>query len=259
MIRIRSIGTLRLESLERAGFAAKVGAGEGFFHTFCSHPLGAAPQDLARMGKEMKHEDIWRGIDRLAEARGLSVSGMARRAGLDPTTFNRSKRVAADGKRRWPTTESLAKILQATDATLGDFVALMHDGANAVTYTIPAAEASDAADPDMFDEDGFPMGPSWGKIDYPAVNDADVFGLFVEGDAFDPVYRDGDLLIVSPHASVRRGDRVLAKQRGHGLMIRQLVRQTAHRVEFAPIPSGEEETVMAQDILWLSRIVWAQQ
>jgi phage repressor protein C with HTH and peptisase S24 domain len=207
----------------------------------------------------MRHEDIWRGIDRLAESRGLSVSGMARKAGLDPTTFNRSKREAGDGKRRWPTTESLAKILLATDATLGDFVTLMHDAANALTYTIPALEASEAGAPEMFDEDGFPMGSAWGKVDFPALNDPDVFGLFVGGDEFSPVYRDGDLLVISPHASVRRGDRVLVKQRGADLMIRQLVRQTAHRVEFLPIHGGGEETVMAQDILWMSRIVWAQQ
>jgi phage repressor protein C with HTH and peptisase S24 domain len=207
----------------------------------------------------MRHEDIWRGIDRLAESRGLSVSGMARKAGLDPTTFNRSKRVGGDGKRRWPTTESLSKILLATDASLGDFVSLMHDGANAVAYSIPAAEASEAAAPEMFDEDGFPMGTGWSKVEFPALSDPDVFGLFVDGDGDAPVYRDGDLLVVSPNASVRRGDRVLAKLRGTGLAVRQLVRQTAHRIEFGPISGGPEETVMAQDVLWISRIVWAQQ
>jgi len=208
----------------------------------------------------MRHEDIWRGIDRLADSRGFSVSGMARKAGLDPTTFNRSKRIAADGKRRWPTTESLAKILQATDASLGDFVALMHDGATGVAYTIPALDAADAARPDMFDEDGFPMGADWGKVDFPALSDKDAFGLFVEGDAFAPVYRDGDLLVVSPHASVRRGDRVLVKGRAGGILIRQLVRQTAHRIEFAAVHApDDEETVMAQEIAWMSRIIWAQQ
>lgn len=207
----------------------------------------------------MKHEDIWRGIDRLAESRGLSVSGMARQAGLDPTTFNRSKRVGPDEKRRWPTTESLSKILNATDATLADFVTLMHDGANPVAYSIPAIEARDAANPYMFDEDGFPMGPDWGKVDFPAINDPAVFGLYIEGAACLPVYRDGDLLIVSPHASVRRGDRVLAKRRDGDILIRVLARQTAHRIEFADLLGREEDTVMAQDIQWVSRIVWAQQ
>ena len=74
---------------------------------------------------------------------------------------------------------------------------------------------------------------------YAALTDKDAFGLFVEGDAFAPVYRDGDLLVVSPHASVRRGDRVLVKQRGGGILIRQLVRQTAHRIEFAAVHAPE--------------------
>ena len=56
----------------------------------------------------MTHHDIWRGIDLLAESRGLSASGLARKAGLDPTTFNRSKRLTAAGKERWPSTESIA-------------------------------------------------------------------------------------------------------------------------------------------------------
>ena len=46
----------------------------------------------------LKHTDIWRAIDRLAAQHGLSASGLARRAGLDPTTFNKSKRTTNDGK-----------------------------------------------------------------------------------------------------------------------------------------------------------------
>ena len=207
----------------------------------------------------MQHEDIWRGIDRLAESRGLSVSGMARQAGLDPTTFNRSKRIAGDGKRRWPTTESLAKILNATESTLGDLVALMYDSAEAVSYTIPTVQSALAETGDRFDEDGFPMGPGWEKQPFPALNDPDAFGFVLDDDAYAPVYREGDLLVVSPHASIRRGDRVLAKRRAGGILVRALIRQTAHRVEFALPAGGDTETEMAQDIDWMSRIVWAQQ
>ncbi len=73
----------------------------------------------------LRHDDIWRAIDRLASAKGLSVSGLAKLAGLDPTTFNRSKRATGDGKLRWPSTESLSKILSATGASLNEFVALI--------------------------------------------------------------------------------------------------------------------------------------
>ena len=47
--------------------------------------------------KALTHGQVWIALDRLAERAGLSASGLARRAGLDPTTFNRSKRVTPDG------------------------------------------------------------------------------------------------------------------------------------------------------------------
>lgn len=71
------------------------------------------------------HEDIWRGIDRLAGSFGYSPSGLAKQAGLDPTSFNKSKRISPDGKPRWPSTESISKILAVTGATLSDFISLM--------------------------------------------------------------------------------------------------------------------------------------
>ena len=71
------------------------------------------------------HAQIWQGIDRLAQSRNLSASGLAKRAGLDPTSFNKSKRISPDGKPRWPSTESVAKVLAVTDATMSDFIALI--------------------------------------------------------------------------------------------------------------------------------------
>src|SRR5262249_31498432 len=72
----------------------------------------------------MRHGDLWKAIDQLAERHGLSPSGLAKRAGLDPTAFNKSKRVAADGSPRWLSTESLIKSLDAVGSTLEDFAAL---------------------------------------------------------------------------------------------------------------------------------------
>lgn len=71
----------------------------------------------------MQHKDIWRGLDQLAAHHGLSASGLAKRAGLDPTSFNLSKREGAGGRPRWPTTESLARVLGAVGAGFGDFAA----------------------------------------------------------------------------------------------------------------------------------------
>lgn len=76
------------------------------------------------------HGQIWRAIDRLAERNELSVSGLARKAGLDPTTFNPSKRIAADGRPRWPSTESVAKVLETTDTSLEEFFSILKAAAD---------------------------------------------------------------------------------------------------------------------------------
>ncbi len=71
------------------------------------------------------HAQIWIGLDRLAASKGYSASGLARLAGLDPTSFNKSKRHSPDGKPRWPSTESLSKVLSVTGSTMSDFIALV--------------------------------------------------------------------------------------------------------------------------------------
>lgn len=73
------------------------------------------------------HNDIWNAIDRMAKDFGYSPSGLAKKAGLDPTSFNRSKRMSSDGKPRWPSTESIAKILTVTGLTMTEFFSLVDE------------------------------------------------------------------------------------------------------------------------------------
>ncbi len=73
------------------------------------------------------HSQIWSGLDKLAQSKGYSPSGLAKLAGLDPTSFNKSKRKSPDGKPRWPSTESLAKVLSVTETTMLDFVSFIKD------------------------------------------------------------------------------------------------------------------------------------
>ena len=40
----------------------------------------------------LTHKQVWSALDALAERHSMSVSALAKIAGLDPTTFNKSKR-----------------------------------------------------------------------------------------------------------------------------------------------------------------------
>ena len=76
----------------------------------------------------MNHYQIWHAIELFAKEHGMSCSGLAKCSGLDPTTFNKSKRWSKEGQPRWPSTNSIAKILASTGASLEDFIKFIPSG-----------------------------------------------------------------------------------------------------------------------------------
>jgi phage repressor protein C with HTH and peptisase S24 domain len=209
----------------------------------------------------LRHADIWRAIDALAAKYGMSPSGLARRAGLDPTTFNKSKRVTAEGKLRWPSTESVAKILAATGASLAEFVALVgEENAGALAQRIPVIGYAQAGQSGFFDDAGFPVGNGWDEVLFPHIGDQHAYALEVSGDSMTPVYRDGDIIVVSPESSLRRGDRVVLKTTEGEVMAKELVRQTARKIELSSInKSHDDRSIPTDKVAWMARIIWASQ
>jgi phage repressor protein C with HTH and peptisase S24 domain len=208
----------------------------------------------------LTHAQIWMAIDRLAARSKLSASGLAKRAGLDPTTFNKSKRITADGRARWPSTESIAKSLAATGATLDQFVALISDEARPSGDAVPLISFGEADVSGRFDDNGFPSGDGWDAIPFPAIDDTNAYAIEITGDVLDPAYRDGTHVIVSPAAPIRRGDRVIVKTRSGGVLLKELKRKTARTLELKSlVPSGSDHMLLADDVVWVSRVVWASQ
>jgi phage repressor protein C with HTH and peptisase S24 domain len=209
----------------------------------------------------LRHQDVWRAIDRLAGETGLSASALARRAGLDPTSFNRSKRIARNGKPRWPTTESIAKVLVATNKTMGHFVTLMNEGSEGgVVQRIPVIGYAQGGREGFFDDAGYPVGNGWDAVDFPNVGDPNAYALEIAGDSMEPVFRDGDVIVVSPRASIRRGDRVVVKTKTGEILAKQLHRQTADRIELMSFNTAHGSVELSlDDIEWMARIIWASQ
>jgi phage repressor protein C with HTH and peptisase S24 domain len=216
----------------------------------------------------MKHEDIWRALDTLAAETGLSASGLARRAGLDPTTFNPSKRHMPDGRPRWPSTESLAKVLDATGASLDAFSELV-SGARAlassatirsVSRRIPLIGLAQAGGEGFFDDGGYPVGGGWDEVSLPEIGDTNAYALEISGDSMEPVFRDGDMVIVSPAAPIRRGDRVVVRTADGEVMAKQRARRSARRVELRSLnPAHPDYSFDLAEVTWIHRIVWASQ
>jgi phage repressor protein C with HTH and peptisase S24 domain len=207
----------------------------------------------------LTHGQVWTALDRLAERAGFSPSGLAKRAGLDATTFNKSKRVTGDGRERWPSTESVSKALAATNSSIETFVQLIGDGTRGA-QSVPLLGFAQAGAGGYFDDSGFPAGKGWDEVALPSASDEHTYALEISGDSMKPAYRDGDVIVVSPGTPIRKGDRVVVKTTGGEVMVKELKRRTAKLLELASInPAHADRTLDASDVEWIARVVWASQ
>ena len=215
----------------------------------------------------LSHRAIWDGIDALARRHGVSVSALAKLAGLDATAFNVSKRVSKDGRERWPSTESLSKILEATGENIDGFLAgtgifLSAPGgfAEPGLRNIPLLGLAQAGSGGYFDSAGHPVGHGWDEVALPTPDDSGIYALEISGDSMEPLYREGDRIVVSPTEQVRRGDRVVVKTRDGEVMAKILARQSARQIELHSInPAYDPRIFDIADVEWMARIIWASQ
>jgi phage repressor protein C with HTH and peptisase S24 domain len=207
------------------------------------------------------HAQLWKAVDALAARRGLTPSGLARKAGLDPTSFNPSKRIGpGDPPRpRWPSTESLTLVLEATGASLGEFAALAQDGP-AARDTIPLLGLAQAGADGFFDANGFPAGDGWDETQLPVATDTTI-SIRIQGDSMTPLYRPGDRVIVDrADRTVRKGDRVVVQTTAGEVVAKEVAAITATRVTLASInPAYPPRILPMKDVAWMSRILWVSQ
>jgi phage repressor protein C with HTH and peptisase S24 domain len=208
----------------------------------------------------LTHSQIWNALDRLAAHSGLTPSGLAKKAGLDPTTFNKSKRITPEGRPRWPSTESVAKSLAATGSSIELFMTLLSETGKPPITNVPLIGFAQAGAGGYFDDGGFPVGKGWEEIAFPQVTDEHAYALEIAGDSMKPAYRDGDIIVVSPGAPVRRGDRVVVKTRSGEVMVKELRRKNSKNIELKSLNSEHRDrTLPMTEVLWIARIMWASQ
>ncbi len=205
------------------------------------------------------HSEIWKGLDRLAESFSMSPSGLARKAGLDPTSFNRSKRLSGAGKPRWPSTESLSKVLSVVGVSFEDFAALAANTRGRGS-AVPVIGLAQAGDQGFFDDSGYPVGSGWDEVRMPGLAEESCYALEIVGDSMAPVLRAGDRVVVAPNQTVRRGDRVVVKTIDGEVMAKELHSLTARKIKLISLnPEYDDRELDRRDVAWIARIVWVSQ
>lgn len=209
----------------------------------------------------LTHAQLWKAIDSLARHEGLSVSALAKRAGLDATSFNLSKRFGpGDPPRpRWPSTESLTRILTATGLSLGEFATLARDAVERPS-TLPMLGMAQAGQDGFFDDAGLPVGDGWQQTDLPRPKDS-LLSLRIVGDSMAPLYREGDRIIVDREVTeVRKGDRVVVRTTGGETLAKEVAALTTRAVTLASVnPAYGARILPRKEIVWMGRILWVSQ
>ena len=155
----------------------------------------------------MKYENVWDAVDKLAKKHGLSPSGLAKLAGLDATTFNKSKRIRPDGKKRWPSLDSINRLLEIFNITFEQFYALSAGNEDKECGSIPfikLSELNSQIDPNLLKLST----QNWSKVLFPDFKEA-LYAVEVDNEAYLPLYRYGTLIVVSENSDIRKGDRVV--------------------------------------------------
>jgi phage repressor protein C with HTH and peptisase S24 domain len=214
---------------------------------------------------------LWNALDHLAAENGLSPSGLARQAGLDPTALNPSRRQTPDGHFRLPRLETLLALLAATDTSLSAFARMTES--QVITHDqdmeppergssrLPVVPFSGLDATGLFDHAHIPVVRFWSRVASPFA-DAGPYDYAIRLDvaAYEPVYRKGALLLASVDSGIRQGDRVVmcgahVSGMARGLALVKSCRENA--VTVRRLDNGEELDVPRDAATVLHRITAA--
>ena len=207
----------------------------------------------------MKYNQIWSAVDKLAEMNNLSPSGLAKKAGLDSTTFNKSKRIRDNGKKRWPSMESINKVLTACNCDFEDFFKLGTLEDHIVkTNSTPFCSISELTTENRLNEKEIINKDKWCKINFPEI-ESGLIAVEIDNNEYEPFHKNGDIVIVNTNCEIRKTDKVIIKFKKENVKIFELIRRTSNSLELKSITDDKITNVNLFDIEWVKRIIWASQ
>ena len=205
----------------------------------------------------MQYEQVWDAVDKLAKLHGLSPSGLAKKAGLDATTFNKSKRVRNNGKQRWPSLDSINKILEACNISFEQFYQLIDEDLTPQPSGIPFIRFSELGENNI--KNSKLLTDKWDKIRFPDTL-VNLYAVNLDSSEFEPLFKKGNTIVATKDPEIRKGDRVIVFMANGTLLIKEFKHRTTSTLVFGELINPNKEVhVNISEIKLINRIVWAEQ
>ena len=210
----------------------------------------------------LTHENLWIAIDTIARTNGFSTSGLAKKAGLDPTIFNKSKRISIDGRLHWPTTESIAKILNVCNSSLGQIASIIHDKAGQGDYiSLPQEKLSGLQGKTSFINPNGHIDPDL-RIKHAESTgiDSQSFTVTINTNSYAPMFEKKSSVIATTNGGIRKSDIAIISLTSGNSIIAKIHKISSHIVEINLLKEGDEthSTILNKDILWIARILYKE-
>ncbi len=207
----------------------------------------------------MDYDQLWHAIDKIAQQNGLSLSGLAKKSGLDATTFNKSKRTRPDGKKRWPSFDSVNKILDTCHLNLADFYYLAENKIHPASYlSLPYILLSSLKNPKKFSPQNIDT-RNWQTANLPFVTE-NTYAIDLDSTKFEPIYHFGAKLVVEKFSRIKKHDRVILLLSSGDALILEFVGCDDDVVTLQSINAPHERIKYNRsDIKLLNKIIWASQ
>lgn len=185
----------------------------------------------------LSHDTIWQAIDRLAQNHNLSPSGLARMAGLDATIFNPSKRVKANGRPRWPSTESISKILQATNTPPWLFFLPPFEELETRSLATGQINANE-------------------KLSVTEQMSSSLHLVQLDHSRLSPCYDQGDLLLLSMERPLATGDIITTCTINNELMIYRFQKESLTHLYLINLERQQPFLLQKSRLSWWAKILW---
>ena len=207
----------------------------------------------------MQYEQVWDAVDKLAKLHGLSPSGLAKKAGLDATTFNKSKRVRPDGKKRWPSLDSINKILAACNVSFEQFYSLIDEELQPESLNAIPFQKYSLLENGIKISNNEPQTDNWERKKFPATA-AGLYGIELDVDDYEPLYRKNSTIIAAKNSEICKGNRMVVFCKNGDILIKEFSHRTAKTLILSDIIDNRKTTeVNIVDVVLVSRICWVSQ
>jgi phage repressor protein C with HTH and peptisase S24 domain len=212
---------------------------------------------------EVDKKRLWETIKELADERHMSMSALAKKAGLDASSFNQRRRFGPDGEPRWPQFPTVLSAMKALDVNFVDFAKAVTGDADHIVRVplMTMDEMREGVDVEaVIKEVADNPKTEIDTIDFPGVLKGDrIYEVIIRGNDYEPIYRDKTRLMMNVDDRPQRDDLVLIATTREAAVYKLELATNKSIVAREHRLNGRKLQFTRKEVVHMHKVIWASQ